>query len=106
MRDNNAMIKNLIDSSFTQLTNEIRQNFKNTFNTLKSTQDDDYLWNNLFNLVSLSGNMENLQDCISANIEYIKDEITVRIESIKIQFDELNDKLKMDLDQAKTDLLK
>lgn len=43
MRDNNAMIKNLIDSSFTQLTNEIRQNFKNTFNTLKSTQDDDYL---------------------------------------------------------------
>lgn len=83
--DNDDLIKTLIDTSFTQLTIDIRSNFKNTFNNLKN-------------------HMESIQDCISANIEYIKDEITIRIESIKIQLDELNDKLKEELDGAKTDL--
>ncbi len=34
--DNDDLIKTLIDTSFTQLTIDIRSNFKNTFNNLKS----------------------------------------------------------------------
>ena len=35
--NDDIMIKTLIDTSFTQLTNDIRLNFRNTFNNLKST---------------------------------------------------------------------